>query len=165
MFPPWRVSRVGIEMDRVVHFAATTALTLAGTIILGLGGAAYLAQCSARQVLVFFKPQHGGPLASCHLAVGRLFRTKTPARRASEWRNLLQPEGGQSRHWAMAQPLQRRQAALIAGISATRTTGIQPSPATSGSPRSDAIVSLCRWYKISVRSLLENLLRTAPAIA
>ena len=28
------------------------------------------------------------------------------------------------RHWAMAQPLQRRQAALIPGISATRTTGI-----------------------------------------
>src|ERR1019366_9371398 len=52
----------------------------------------------------------------------------------------------------MAQPLQRRQAALIAGISATRTTGIQPSPATSGSGRSDAIVSLCRWYKIPVRS-------------
>ena len=74
MFPPWRVSRVGIEMDRVVHFAATTALTLAGTIILGLGGAAYLAQCSARQVLVFFKPQRSGSLTPCNFAVGRFLR-------------------------------------------------------------------------------------------
>jgi len=41
-----------------------------------------------------------------------------------ERRDLLQPEGGQGRHWAMAQPLQHRQAALIAGISPTRTTGI-----------------------------------------
>ena len=54
----------------------------------------------------------------------------------------------------MAQPLQRRQAALIPGVSATRTTGIWPSPAISGSGRRDAIVSLCCWYKISVRSAL-----------
>jgi hypothetical protein len=67
---------VVIEMDRVMHFAATTALTLAGTIILGPGGAAYLAQCSAGQVLVFLKPQHGGPLASCQLVVGRFLAPK-----------------------------------------------------------------------------------------
>lgn len=39
-------------------------------------------------------------------------------------KDLLQPEGVQGRHWAIAQPLQCHQAALIPGILATRTTGI-----------------------------------------
>jgi hypothetical protein len=64
-------------MDRLVHFAATTALTLAGTIILGPGGASYIAQCAVGQVLASFKTPQGRPLTSSNMTGGRVLRKKT----------------------------------------------------------------------------------------
>src|ERR1700693_3197772 len=51
----------------------------------------------------------------------------------------------------MAQTLQHYQTALVAGVSTPSDEGIQPVLATAGSGRANAIISLSRWYKKSVR--------------
>ena len=67
--------------------------------------------------------------------------------------DLLQSERRTDRHRAMAKALQHDQTALGARIPATCATGHEPVPDTARSGRTNAIVSLSRWYKISVRSM------------
>jgi hypothetical protein len=62
----------------------------------------------------------------------------------------------------MAQTLQYDQAALIAGLQTARATDIQPVPRTPRSGGGDAITSLRRWYKISVRPRAMNNLADIP---
>src|SRR5664279_5698139 len=82
----------------------------------------------------------------------RGYRNRT-TRRAAQRRDLLQPERGTDCHRAMAKALQHDQASLIARISTAGATDNEPVPDTARSGRTNAIVSLSRWYKISVRSL------------
>jgi hypothetical protein len=56
-------------------------------------------------------------------------------------RNLLQLEGSQRRHRAMAQALQHDQTALVPKLPAARTADISPGHPRSGSDRSNAVVS------------------------
>jgi RHS repeat-associated protein len=61
----------------------------------------------------------------------------------------------------MAQALQHDQATLVARLSATGTAGIKSVRHTSGTGRTDAINSLSRWFKISVRSaIITNIAET-----
>ncbi len=53
-------------MDRVAQFVTATALTLAGIIILGPGGASMLAQCWAGQALVSLKPNQTNKAKPAH---------------------------------------------------------------------------------------------------
>ena len=64
------------------------------------------------------------------------------ARRMPERGNLLQPEGSQHRHRAMAQALQHDQTALIAELPTAGAADIIAPNASSGSERSDAVVSI-----------------------
>ena len=51
---------------------------------------------------------------------------------SSEWRNLLHPEGGADRDRAVAQALQHRPAALVAGLSATSAADFRAARVPSG---------------------------------
>ena len=57
----------------------------------------------------------------------------------------------------------------IAGISATCATSFYPDPATPGSGRTYAVISLCRWYKKPVRPhptrQISSLVRSIPSMA
>src|ERR1019366_8614859 len=81
----------------------------------------------------------------------RAYRCRAPGRTAQRI-DLLQSERRTDRHRAMAKALQHDQTALGARIPATCATGHEPVPDTARSGRTNAIVSLSRWYKISVRS-------------
>ena len=75
-------------------------------------------------------------------------------RRAAQWRNLLQLEGGSGSHRAMAKALQHDQATLFARIPTTGATDDEPVPDTARSDRANAIVSPSRWYRKSVRPVV-----------
>jgi hypothetical protein len=75
-------------MDRVVHFAATAALALAGIIILGPGGASILSQYSAGQVAVLLKARRSQRAA----LIGSGWRRKPAPRPSCPGQNNIQPE-------------------------------------------------------------------------
>lgn len=56
----------------------------------------------------------------------------------------------------MAEALQHGQTAFIARISATGATDDEPVPDATRSDHADAIISLSRWYKKSVRPPKES---------
>ena len=56
----------------------------------------------------------------------------------------------------MAQPLQHRQTAFIFGIPPARATSIVADPVIARSGHANAIISLSRWYKISIRPIISN---------
>jgi hypothetical protein len=99
-----------------------------------------------RQIEVLMSQGKAAPVACREAGISQQTTRRMPQRR-----DLLQPKGSHRRHRAMAQALQHDQAALIAGLQTASATDIQPVPRAPRSGGGDAITSLRRWYKISVR--------------
>ena len=90
-----------------------------------------------RQIEVLMSQGKAAPVACREAGI-----SQQTARRVPQRGNLLQSEGGDCRHRAMAQPLQHDPTALIFGLPAARTANIVANNAPSGSEHSDAIISV-----------------------
>jgi hypothetical protein len=95
-----------------------------------------------RQIEVLIAQDKATPVACRDAGISHQIKRRMP-----QSGDLLQLEGGASRHRAMVQALQHDPTALIARISTPCATDDEHGPDTARSSRTNAIVWPPRWYK------------------